>query len=190
MSFWWHRWYSQAGVPRLTVSTSYDANAKTFALRVQQHTPPTPGQAKKEPVLIPLTVGLLGLDGEEMPLKLQVHAILTLLPLSVLGKRQHLRTVYTIAFNFRSSQTLTNSLMPQLVQACQPALQGSSASLGTSTVLRVEKAEEQFVFEDVHARPVASLLRNFSAPVKMTVLGQTDEDLAHMLAYDTDPFNR
>ena len=39
---------------------------------MQQHTPPTPGQAKKEPVLIPLTVGLLGPDGNEMPLKLQV----------------------------------------------------------------------------------------------------------------------
>ena len=57
-------------------------------------------------------------------------------------------------------------------------------------VLRIERAEQHFVFEDVYARPVPSLLRNFSAPVKMTVLGQTDEDLAHMLAYDTDPFNR
>lgn len=59
-------------MPRLTISTSYDAGAKTFVLKVQQHTPPTPGQAKKEPVLIPLTVGLLDPEGKEMPLKLQV----------------------------------------------------------------------------------------------------------------------
>ncbi len=59
-------------MPRLTVSTSYDSDAKTYALKVKQHTPPTAGQARKEPVLIPLTVGLLGPDGEEMPLKLQV----------------------------------------------------------------------------------------------------------------------
>ena len=54
----------------------------------------------------------------------------------------------------------------------------------------MEQAEQEFVFDDVHAKPVPSLLRNFSAPVKMTVLGQTEEDLAHMLAHDTDPFNR
>ena len=67
------RWYSQAGTPRLTVGTSYDAGGKTFALRVQQHTPPTPGQTDKEPVLIPLAVGLLDPEtGKEMPLKLQV----------------------------------------------------------------------------------------------------------------------
>ena len=57
-------------------------------------------------------------------------------------------------------------------------------------MLRVEKAEQEFVFEDVYAQPVPSLLRNFSAPVKMTVLGQTEADLAHILAFDTDPFNR
>jgi aminopeptidase N len=66
------RWYSQAGTPRLTVSTTYDASAKTFVLRVQQHTPPTLGQAEKQPVLIPLAVGLLDPEGKEMPLKLQV----------------------------------------------------------------------------------------------------------------------
>jgi len=77
-----------------------------------------------------------------------------------------------------------------LISASCSAAQGSSASLGTSTVLRVEQAEKEFVFEDVYAKPVPSLLRNFSAPVKMTVLGQTEEDLAHMLAHDTDPVNR
>lgn len=35
-----------------------------------------------------------------------------------------------------------------------------------------------------------SLLRNFSAPVKMTVEGQTDEQLLFLFANDTDPFNR
>ncbi len=35
------------------------------------------------------------------------------------------------------------------------------------------------------ARPVPSLLRGYSAPVKMTVEGQTDEDLVFLLAHDT-----
>lgn len=52
-------------------------------------------------------------------------------------------------------------------------LQGSSEDLGTSTVLRVDDAEKRFVFEGVTAKPVPSLLRNFSAPVKMEVLMRT-----------------
>lgn len=47
-------------------------------------------------------------------------------------------------------------------------LQGKD--LGTSTVLRIDQAEKKFVFEGVASKPVPSLLRNFSAPVKMTVL--------------------
>lgn len=35
-----------------------------------------------------------------------------------------------------------------------------------------------------------SLLRDFSAPVKMTVEGQSDDDLVFLFANDSDPFNR
>lgn len=68
-------------------------------------------------------------------------------------------------------------------------LQGTG-DLGTETVLRVTEAEQSFVFEGIDARPVPSLLRGFSAPVRMSVVGQTDEDLVFLLAHDTDPFNR
>lgn len=37
----------------------------------------------------------------------------------------------------------------------------------------------------VQAKPVPSLLRGFSAPVKMAVEGQTDDDLVFLLAHDT-----
>ena len=56
-------WYSQAGTPALTVSDTYDANAKTYDLTIAQTTAPTPGQDKKEPLHIPIEVGLLGSDG-------------------------------------------------------------------------------------------------------------------------------
>lgn len=52
------RWYSQAGTPTLTVSTSYDAAKKTYTINTQQKTPPTSGQPDKAPVLIPLKVWL------------------------------------------------------------------------------------------------------------------------------------
>ena len=65
------RWYSQAGTPRLTVDTRYDAHAFAFEMTVSQTTPPTPGQANKEPFHIPFAVGLLAGDGRDMPLQLE-----------------------------------------------------------------------------------------------------------------------
>lgn len=48
----------------MKVSTNYDAAARTFTLTASQSTPATPGQEHKEPLLIPIAVGLLGSDGE------------------------------------------------------------------------------------------------------------------------------
>jgi aminopeptidase N len=64
------RWYSQAGTPQVTASGHYDANAKTYKLDVAQVIPPTPGQATKEPMVIPLATGLVGRDGRDLPLTL------------------------------------------------------------------------------------------------------------------------
>jgi aminopeptidase N len=64
------RWYSQAGTPELTVSPSYDARAGTYRLDIAQTVPPTPGQPHKEPMVIPLALGLVGNDGRELPLTL------------------------------------------------------------------------------------------------------------------------
>ncbi len=58
------RWYSQAGTPRLTVEDDF-GNA-TYTLRFRQDTPPTPGQDDKAPQVIPVAVGLLGPDGDEI----------------------------------------------------------------------------------------------------------------------------
>lgn len=66
------KWYSQAGTPKLTVSTSYDDRAKTFTLTAKQSTPPTPGQPDKIPVLIPISVGLLDKNGNDMPVQVKV----------------------------------------------------------------------------------------------------------------------
>lgn len=78
------RWYSQAGTPHVTVSTEYNAGEKTFRMNLKQQTPPTSDQPKKEPVLIPIAVGLLGPGGEDMPLKLKVRW-LTFWPLFILS---------------------------------------------------------------------------------------------------------
>eukprot|EP00775_Hariotina_reticulata_P008908 gene8909-9085_t len=62
--------------------------------------------------------------------------------------------------------------------------------VGTSTVLRCDAASNSFTFTDVPVEPVPSLLRGFSAPVKLEVEGQTDEQLQLMFAHDSDSFNR
>jgi len=62
------RWYAQAGTPELAVTASFDKRRKTFRLDVAQTVPPTPGQPVKEPMTIPLAVGLVGADGRDLPL--------------------------------------------------------------------------------------------------------------------------
>jgi aminopeptidase N len=64
------RWYSQAGTPRLSATASYDAAARTYTLTLAQSCAPTPGQAMKEPFVIPVSLGLIGADGRELPLQL------------------------------------------------------------------------------------------------------------------------
>jgi len=64
------RWYSQAGTPELKVRTDYNPRDKTFTIKLGQSCPPTPGQEKKEPFLIPVTVGLLDRQGQSLILQL------------------------------------------------------------------------------------------------------------------------
>jgi len=128
------RWYEQAGTPVLTVRQAYDPDAQTLTLTLNQHCPSTPGQAVKEPLHIPVTVGLINKDGSIAACKLQ-HGT-------------------------------TDEVILQLTQA-----------------------EQSFTFEDLKEQPVVSLLRGFSAPVKL-VMARSLEELAFLLSYDGDTFNR
>ncbi|WP_420859386.1 aminopeptidase N [Marivivens marinus] len=58
------RWYEQAGTPRLTVTDDFKDG--TYTLHVKQETPPTPGQPVKDPRVIPIAVGLLNPNGDEV----------------------------------------------------------------------------------------------------------------------------
>jgi aminopeptidase N len=63
-------WYAQAGTPELACKLKYDARAKTADLTITQMLPPTPGQAKKKPLQIPLRLGLIGHNGHDIDLTL------------------------------------------------------------------------------------------------------------------------
>lgn len=129
------RWYSQAGTPLLKVRGEYDASAQTYTLHVSQSTPPTPGQPDKLPVHIPLVMGLLDSQGNDIPLQLQ------------------------------GSQSVNNG------------------------VVDITASSQQLVFTGVKEKPVPSLLRGFSAPVKLE-FPYSREELAFLMSHDSDGFNR
>jgi aminopeptidase N len=63
------RWYEQPGTPELQVTGSFEPAARTYRLEVTQRVPPSTGYPVKEPMVIPLVLGLLGGDGQDLPLK-------------------------------------------------------------------------------------------------------------------------
>ncbi|WP_367715332.1 aminopeptidase N [Nitratireductor sp. GISD-1A_MAKvit] len=60
-------WYHQAGTPSVTVSSRYDARAATFTVELEQSVPPTPSENRKRLMHIPLSFGLVGPDGSDLP---------------------------------------------------------------------------------------------------------------------------
>ncbi|MDD5036566.1 MAG: DUF3458 domain-containing protein, partial [Methylococcaceae bacterium] len=131
------RWYGQAGTPEIFIDGDYDARTQSLTLTVRQSCPPTPGQAVKEPMHIPVSLGLIGPDGSDYPLQLE----------------------------------------------------GETEAGPATRILELKEAQQSFRFVKLPSRPVISALRGFSAPVRMH-LHHSYEDLAFLLAHDSDPFNR
>jgi aminopeptidase N len=65
-------WYSQAGTPELRAEGSFDEASGKYTLNLSQRIPVTPGQPEKQPMQIPLSVGLIGSkSGNSLPLTLE-----------------------------------------------------------------------------------------------------------------------
>ncbi len=69
------------------------------------------------------------------------------------------------------------------------ALTLDGESLGRDAVIHLREDEQEFVFTDLAEAPVPSLARGFSAPIKLN-FPYSREDLAFLLANDSDGFNR
>lgn len=128
-------WYSQAGTPQVQASGQYDAATQTYTLTLRQSCPATPGQTVKDAMVIPITMGLLGTEGQALPLVLEGHP------------------------------------------------------MGEETTVVLYEAQATLQFTHVSQAPIASLLRGFSAPVRLVMDLSTDE-LVTQLKHDTDPFCR
>ena len=64
-----------------------------------------------------------------------------------------------------------------------------NAAGDNETVVELTEAKQQVVFENIEEEPIPSLLRGFSAPVKLDYNYSPDQ-LAFLMAHDTDGFNR
>jgi len=148
-------WYTQAGTPELAIKRAFDKNNRTYTLSIKQTCPPTPGQPDKKPMHIPVAIGLLGKEGQELELMLQTPNP----PQSPFSKEGN--------FNI------------------PPYIKGGKGPL----ILELREQEQAFVFTDVPEEPVPSILRQFSAPVKVE-LALTDEERLFLMAHDPDEFNR
>jgi aminopeptidase N len=68
-------------------------------------------------------------------------------------------------------------------------LVGEEAAVGTSRVLQITEAEQAFTFVNLAEQPLPSLLRGFSAPVKLSFPYSRDQ-LMFLMQHDSDGFNR
>ena len=130
-------WYEQSGTPELTVRDEFDDAAGIYRLTISQSIPDTPGQTNKKPQHIPFSIGLLGADGQSLPLKLTAD----------------------------------------------------DAEAPMDRVLELTDASHTFEFHGMSERPVPSLLRGFSAPVRV-FYPWTREQLTFLMSHDSDGFNR
>jgi aminopeptidase N len=60
---------------------------------------------------------------------------------------------------------------------------------GTAKLLELTQTEQNFHFDDIEQAPIASLLRDFSAPISLQY-PHTEDDLAFLANNDSDLFNR
>ncbi|EIZ1046350.1 TPA: aminopeptidase N [Vibrio parahaemolyticus] len=126
-------WYSQSGTPTLRVNSEYNAEAKTYALTVEQFTEATQDQAEKQALHIPFDIELYDSKGQ-------------IIPLIINGESVH-------------------------------------------NVLDIKQDKQTFVFENVVEQPVPSLLREFSAPVKLEY-DYSDAELIFLMKHATNDFAR
>lgn len=76
---------------------------------------------------------------------------------------------------------------PFLIPVAMGLLNSKGEDIRSETLL-LREADQVFAFENIPEKPVASLFRNFSAPVKLS--GLSREHLAFLAAHDSDLFNR
>jgi aminopeptidase N len=83
-----------------------------------------------------------------------------------------------------------DSKLPMLIPIVTGLLGSSTGNeLVKEKVLKLTDAEQTFVYNDINEKPIVSMLRDFSAPIKLR-LEQSNDELAFIMSHDKDSFNR
>jgi len=130
------RWYEQVGTPVVEAEGRWDESTSRYTLVLRQRPSPT-AKGPTSNLHIPVAVGLVGPEGDDLPLEVEPKAIVR----------------------------------------------------DGTALLELREAEQHFVFHGVSERPVPSVLRGFSAPVKLE-LSRDEDELGFSMGHDADPFNR
>ena len=149
------RWYSQSGTPLLKVTDKYDKNAQVYTLTISQSCPVTPGQDNKQPFHMPVAIGLIDIDGND--LEFQVDE-------------------------------LDGALVDDVDRGVDESATTASKTAFT-VVLNLRHGSQEYTFKGIKNKPVPSLLRGFSAPVKLDYDYNRD-DLLFLMSNDVDGFGR
>jgi len=78
---------------------------------------------------------------------------------------------------------------PLLIPIAVGLLDAKGNEIQATQVLEMTEREQTFLFTDIKSRPIPSILRSFSAPVKL-VTDLSDDDLRLLQLHDTDGFNQ
>ena len=84
---------------------------------------------------------------------------------------------------------LAIGLLDQHGEALSLRLEGEASFKGDTRILAITEATQTFVFDNVHSKPIPSLLRGFSAPVKIDY-NYSNTELLFLMVHDSDSFNR
>lgn len=124
-------WYNTNGTPSVSFSGQHDKEKETYTMKLTQKGNST--------FLIPLAIGLIDQNGNDLALKLKAGT-----------KHQN-----------------------QLEKG----------------LLLLTQESEEFVFENIKEEPIASINRNFSAPINLS-MNYSDQDLTFLMSHENDEFNR
>ena len=98
--------------------------------------------------------------------------------------------IYTLHLSQHTPATPGQDIKePQVIPVAVGLLSVDGTEVQETTVLELTEAEQSFSFEGLDAKPIPSVLRDFSAPVILE-RDQTNAERAFLMAHDTDPFNR
>lgn len=78
---------------------------------------------------------------------------------------------------------------PMVIPVATALFAADGTQMGDERVLILDKPQQDFTFTGITQRPIPSLLRRFSAPVKLES-DVTPDDLRVLIMHDTDGFNR